>query len=252
MRRWKNLPSQPSRLSRKNPLLVWSANFPTIRPVLTRFFDPNVPSLKICGVVNPADAQMLVAENVDAMGVNFWPLSKRFVAPGEAAGFLAAVAGRILRVGVFVNADPQLPLQLFADGLIDLAQFHGDESPAYCGAMLANRLPFIKALPALPAALAEAHLYGAQGILIDTPAPGSYGGTGEAFDWSIAANFIKNHPDIPVILAGGITPANAAQAIAAVCPAAIDVASGAESSPAKKDRLKVSQLRLCLHPKLQA
>jgi phosphoribosylanthranilate isomerase len=132
---------------------------------------------------------------------------------------------------------------LFADGLIDVAQFHGDETPGYCAAMTAVGLPFIKALPALPAALADAHHFGAQAILIDTPAPGTYGGTGEAFDWSIAAEFIRSHPQIPVILAGGITAGNAAQAVAAVRPAAIDVASGAESSPGHKDLLKVCQIR---------
>ena len=216
--------------------------------MLARFLDPAVTSLKICGVVNASDALLLVEQNIDALGINFWPQSKRYIAPADAAGFLADIAGQILRVGVFVNADPELPLQLFADGLIDLAQFHGDESPAYCAAMAASGLPFIKALPALPDSLADAHLYGAQAILIDTPAPGTYGGTGEIFDWSIASDFIKNHPQIPVILAGGITAENAARAVAEVRPAAIDVASGAESSPRHKDLAKVCQIRNCLEP----
>ncbi len=220
--------------------------------MLTRFLDPAVPSLKICGVVTPADALMLVDQNVDALGVNFWPASKRFIAPEAAAGFLTEVAGRILRVGVFVNAAPALPLRLFAEGLIDVAQFHGDETPADCAVMVTAGLPFIKALPALPEALAQAPLFGAQAILIDTPAPGTYGGTGAVFDWSIAADFIRNHPHTPVILAGGITPANAAQAFSDVRPAAIDVASGAESAPGHKELAKILLLRRSLQAARQA
>jgi phosphoribosylanthranilate isomerase len=214
--------------------------------VLARFLDPATTSLKICGVTTVADAQMLVTERVDALGVNFWPHSKRFLDPAAAVGLLTATAGRILRVGVFVNADPQLPRDLFAAGLIDLAQFHGDESAAYCAAFAAAKLPFIKALPATAEALRDPLSYQPQAVLIDTPAPGSYGGTGHPFDWSLAVDFIQAHPQIPVLLAGGITPENAAAAATTVRPAAIDVASGAESAPGIKSLEKVRQLRAAL------
>jgi phosphoribosylanthranilate isomerase len=231
----------------KNP--TWPApEIPYPPRVLQRFLDPARPSLKICGVTTASDAIALADLGVHALGINFWPQSKRFLPATAAAAFLPALAGRILRVGVFVNADPALPRQLLADGLIDLAQFHGDESPAYCAAFAADSLPFIKALPATAAALADPHRYHAAAILIDTPAPATYGGTGTPFDWSIAATFIRNHPHLPVILAGGITPANAANAVTAVHPAAIDIASGAESSPGIKDLLKTQTLLDALQP----
>lgn len=210
--------------------------------VLARFLDPAAPALKICGVTRPDDAARLADLGVAALGVNFWPGSKRYVAPADAA-WLAPLAGRILRVGVFVNAPPELPLRLVADGLLDLAQLHGDESPADAAPLRAAGVPFLKALgPTAAADLAAVADFGAAGLLIDAHAPGTYGGTGHPADWHLAATFRASHPDIPLILAGGITPANAAAALAAVHPAALDVASGAESAPRVKDFAKIAAL----------
>lgn len=207
-----------------------------------RFLSPDAPALKICGVTMAADAERLASEAVDALGVNFWPNSKRYLAP-EKAEFLLDLAGRILRVGVFVNAGPDLPRALFEDGLIDLVQLHGDESPADAKPLLDAGIPFIKALGVRHAEdLERAHDFGAAGILLDAHAPGVYGGTGMTIDWDLARAFVTGNPDLPLILAGGITGENAADAIAAVGPAALDIASGAESSPGIKDFDKVSAL----------
>jgi len=180
---------------------------------------------------------------VDAMGINFWPQSKRYLSPEAANSILTDSHGRITRVGVFVNAEPSLPRQLLEDGLIDVAQFHGDESPEYCAPFADDSLPFIKAIGVSnKASLENITDYRASAILLDTPAPGVYGGTGEVFDWTHARAFIAQHPEIPVLLAGGITPKNASQAIKEVHPAAIDIASGAELSPGVKDFDKVAAL----------
>ena len=177
------------------------------------------------------------------MGINFWPHSKRYLSPEAARSLLMEASGRITRVGVFVNAEASLPRQLLEDGLIDIAQFHGDESPEYCAPFADDSLPFIKAIGVSNmASLDNITDYRASAILLDTPAPGVYGGTGEVFDWSHAIEFISTHPEIPVLLAGGITPANASQAIEEVHPAALDVASGAEVSPGIKDFEKVAAL----------
>ncbi len=209
-------------------------------PLLDDFLDPDHVSLKICGVTLADDAERLVAAGVPALGANFWPSSKRYLPPAAAA-WLGPLAGRILRVGVFVNADPALPLTLHREGLIDAVQLHGDESPDDAAPFRDAGVPFIKAVGVRTLAdLERAAAYGARALLLDAHAPGLYGGTGEVFDWSVAAAFKARHPEIPIILAGGIIPENTASAVTAVAPAAIDVASGAESSPGVKDFTKVA------------
>lgn len=207
-----------------------------------RFLSPSPTSLKICGVTLAEDALRLVELGVDALGANFWPHSKRYLAP-ERAAFLKEVEGRILRVGVFVNADLKLPARLVREGLIDVVQLHGDESPDDVVRLKEAGIPVIKALGVRALAdLHRAHEYQADSILLDAHAPGVYGGTGETIDWTLARRFVEENPQLPIILAGGITPDNAATAIAAVRPAALDVASGAEESPGVKDFVKVEAL----------
>ncbi|NNC89684.1 MAG: phosphoribosylanthranilate isomerase [Akkermansiaceae bacterium] len=207
---------------------------------LSTFLATARPSLKICGVRSGADAERLAGLGVEALGINFWPASKRFCDPEAAAGFLPGLAGRILRVGVFVNPEPAAVRDLLDRRLLDLLQFHGDESLPFCRQFEA---PFVKAIGVEnPDSLDGAAFDGARGILLDAHAPGAYGGTGETIDWALAANFIRQHPELPVILAGGITPDNAAEALDTVRPAALDVASGAESAPGVKDFAKVEAL----------
>lgn len=217
-------------------------------PMLARFLDPSTVSLKICGVTTSADAAALAGLGVEAVGANFWPESKRHLHPAG-AGWLRDHAGSFLRVGVFVNQDPELPLRLFRDGFIDVVQLHGDERPEDAMVYQDAGVPFIKAIGVKSAAdLAIAPRYGAAAVLLDAHAPGIYGGTGATFDWNAALTFKRDHPDIPMILAGGIVPENAAAAAAFVQPAALDVASGAEISPGVKDMAKVSALLAALKP----
>jgi phosphoribosylanthranilate isomerase len=214
---------------------------------LEKFLDPHVVSLKICGVTNPHDAGQLVTMGVDALGMNFWPKSKRYLAP-EQAQWLLDLAGKILRVGVFVNEPPEFPLRLVREGLLDVVQLHGDETPEDAAAFREVGVPFIKAIGVKTRAdLERATAFGAAGILLDAHAPGVYGGTGEVFDWEVASSFRRENPDLPVILAGGIVPENAGLAALSVKPAALDIASGAEISPGIKDFQKVSAFLTALH-----
>lgn len=215
--------------------------------LLVRFLDPSFVSLKICGVTLGDDALRLIDAGVDALGVNFWPQSKRYIAP-EKASWLQSLDGKILRVGVFVNENPELPLRLMEQGLIDVVQLHGDESPADASPYREAHIPFIKAIGVKTLEdLKQAAAFQAAAILLDAHAPGVYGGTGETFDWDAALDFKAHHPDLPIILAGGIVPDNAALAATTVMPAALDVASGAELAPGIKDFDKVAALLAALH-----
>jgi len=210
--------------------------------LLEQFLDPSVVSLKICGVTRADEAERLADMGVDALGVNFWPQSKRHLDPAQ-ADWLAELQGRILRVGVFVNADPEFALGLLRRGWIDVIQLHGDETPEDAQAYREAGVPFFKAIGVSGRdQLLQVSRYQARALLMDAHAPGVYGGTGETFDWGEAVSFQRRHPEVPVILAGGIVAENAAQAIEVVHPAALDVASGAELSPGLKDFDKVAQL----------
>lgn len=215
--------------------------------LLENFLDPTTVSLKICGVTTCADATRLVEMAVDALGVNFWPQSKRYLA-AEDATWLQELAGKILRVGVFVNQPSELPLRLVREGYLDAIQLHGDETPADAAVYRDAGVPFIKAIGVKTRAdLADAMSYGAAGVLLDAHAPGIYGGTGEVFDWEVASEFRRRHPELPVLLAGGIVPENAGLAAMSVMPAALDIASGAEISPGIKDFDKVAAFLAALH-----
>ena len=210
--------------------------------MLERFLNPKHTSLKVCGVRTKSDAEQLAELGVEALGVNFWPQSKRYLDPAE-AGFLPELQGRILRVGVFVNAGTQLPFRLHENGLIDVAQLHGDEPDEEILFLQDHGVPVFRALGiANGRDLEAAAECPADGVLLDAHAPGIYGGTGNTIDWDAAVGFVAIHPDVPVILAGGITPENAAEAARTVRPAAVDTASGSESAPGVKDMVKVVKL----------
>lgn len=239
-----------------NPIVI-SGGIVGFKPVILRygprmsslecFLDPATVSLKICGVTTRDDADQLVAMGVDAIGVNFWPRSKRYLAPAESI-WLKDLAGKILRVGVFVNEPPALPLRLVRDGYLDAIQLHGDEAPEDAAAFREQEVPFIKAIGVKTLTdLNRATEYGAAAVLLDAHAPGIYGGTGEVFDWEVASEFRRQHPRLPVILAGGIVPENAGLAAMSVQPAALDIASGAEVSPGIKDLKKVAAFLAALH-----
>ena len=144
-------------------------------------------------------------------------------------------------MGVFVNNARPLAVELFYEGLIDVVQLHGDESREDIEYFLDQNIPVIRAVSAknLPN---DPPLDKDFALLIDTPAGKDYGGTGKTFDWSIAREFVASHPELPILLAGGLNPTNAAAAVASVQPAALDIASGAETSPGVKDFDKINSL----------
>jgi len=214
---------------------------------LERFLNPAHVSLKVCGVTRRDDALELARLHVDAIGVNFWPGSKRHVAP-RAAAWLGEITGRILRVGVFVNQPADDATALWRDGLIDVIQLHGDEGRPHRDALLAAGAPFFQAFALVPGRTPGDIPEGPRAILLDAHAPGVYGGTGRAIDWQAAGLLRDARPDVPLILAGGITAENAAAAAAAVRPVALDTASGVESAPGIKDFDKITRLLAAIRP----
>ena len=222
----------------------WQAAF-NAQSSCVQLFPPNETVLKICGITRLEDGEMLAELGVHALGANFFPPSKRYLAPEVAPEILLPLAGKILRVGVFVNESLERILALHREGLIDVAQLHGDEPPEDAAALKGEGLAVIKALPA--DRLDEADSYDVEALLIDTPAGSDYGGTGKVFDWSVAREFLVDRSGTPVLLAGGITPENAARAVSTVNPAGLDLASGAESAPGIKDRDKVLALLAALN-----
>lgn len=185
--------------------------------------------IKFCGLTRPDDIAQAVALGVDALGFVMWPKSSRSITPEALQVLAAQVPAFVTRVGLFVNQPAELIEQCLPH--LDLIQFHGDESAAFCQQF---GRPWIKALRMrddLDLHQAASEYAAAQALLLDAYRPGVPGGTGETFDWSrIPASFEK-----PVILAGGLTADNIAAAVAQVAPYAVDVSGGIEASPGVKD-----------------
>jgi phosphoribosylanthranilate isomerase len=197
-------------------------------------------AVKICGITRGDEAEAIVAAGADALGINFWPKSKRFIALAEAAPWLRELAGRVPRVAVTVNATDDELRALHESGVIDWIQLHGDETPDRVTSLTQQGLPVFKALGVKDRTLLEtAAAFASPTLLLDAYAPNEYGGSGETMDWALGAEAVRLWPDRQIVLAGGLTPENIAEAVRQVRPAGVDVASGVESSPGRKDLEKV-------------
>ena len=206
---------------------------------------PNLPSpqIKICGLTRLEDALVCADVGINAIGINFWPKSKRFHSFAQASKWMDAVPSSLTRVAVFVNAPENEVLEIMSSGLLEVAQFHGDESPAYVQKMLDQGLTCIRVLSLrTPQDLQKISSCPTNTILLDAYQPGLYGGTGRTCDWELATQAVQTFPEKRIILSGGLTPANAAQAQREVHPAALDLASGVEISPGVKDAALIRQL----------
>ncbi|MCL2761229.1 MAG: phosphoribosylanthranilate isomerase [Desulfuromonadales bacterium] len=190
--------------------------------------------VKICGITTVEDAIEAAKAEADALGFVFYEKSSRYILPIKAASIIRELPPFIQTVGLFVNEEPE-KINWTADFCgLDIVQLHGDETPDDC--MEVNRR-VIKAFRVKDdSSFKNIARYNIAGYLLDACVEGEYGGTGEKFNWSLAAQATK---DYPVILAGGLTPENVAEAIKAVKPYAVDVSSGVESAPGRKDIEKV-------------
>ena len=187
-------------------------------------------TVKICGITTHAAAEAAAAAGADAVGLMFFAGSPRHVTIEKAAEISAVLPPQIVRVGVFVNAEEALIQEAMGACTLNILQFHGDESPEDCARF---NVMTIKALRVKgPETLDEMGDYGVDGFLLDAFSETARGGTGESFDWELAAR--ARELGRPIFLAGGLTPENVAEAVRTVQPFAVDVSSGVEITPGEK------------------
>jgi phosphoribosylanthranilate isomerase len=193
--------------------------------------------VKICGITNRQDALDAIELGVSALGFNLFPGSKRFIEFDREAEWIASLPPFVTRVAVLVNSPLKDALQIASHRAIDMVQLHGDEDEAYCAQLARAGRSFIKALRlADGSAVDGANRFSTRHVLLDAHSAGSFGGTGTLLDLDLASECARRHPDLALLLAGGLTPVNVASAIRAVRPYAVDVATGVESSARSKSR----------------
>ncbi|MDA8427872.1 MAG: phosphoribosylanthranilate isomerase [Geobacteraceae bacterium] len=191
--------------------------------------------VKICGITSPEDAFTAIEAGADALGFVFYSASPRHVSPEQAAAIIRGLPPFVQTVGLFVNEDSAIVNSIADQCGLDVIQLHGEETPEYCESirrriLKAFRVKDITILDALPK-------YRVAGYLLDAWSPAAHGGTGQTCNWEIAAEAV--HRGERIILAGGLTPENIAESIRQVRPFGVDVSSGVESAPGRKDASKL-------------
>ena len=188
-------------------------------------------TVKICGITSEADALAAAEAGADAIGLMFYEGSPRHVTLEQAKAISAALPQHVMRVGVFVNAEEAFVHQALTECMLNILQFHGDETPEEC-----SRYP-VMTLKAFRVqgeeTLAELEAYPSAGYLLDAYVKDALGGTGATFNWDLAVR--AQEFGKPIFLAGGLTPENVVEAVRKVQPFGVDVSSGVESEPGRKD-----------------
>jgi phosphoribosylanthranilate isomerase len=193
--------------------------------------------IKICGITNADDALAAVDMGADLLGFNFYPKSKRYITVDKAHAIINKLPTFVDTVGLFVNATAEEVREVVGEGMLNWIQLHGDETPAFCDSLSDVGVKIIKAIRVRSKKDIESvRNYFVDVILLDAYDAKLYGGTGKVFDWKLVSNIQQR-----IFLAGGITPENAVEAIE-VGVYGIDICSGVESAPGKKDHEKMRKL----------
>jgi phosphoribosylanthranilate isomerase len=194
--------------------------------------------VKVCGITCLEDAVMALEQGVDALGFNFFPKSPRYIRPQDAHAIIRRLPPFAVPVGLFVNVPESKHVSETARAAgIQVLQLQGDESPEYCSELA--DWPLIKAFRIGDEGVPDnLEAYSVQSILLDAKHGALFGGTGKSFDWNLTRKIRSLHP---IILAGGLRPDNVREAIRVVNPYAVDVCSGVESAPGKKDAGKLME-----------
>jgi phosphoribosylanthranilate isomerase len=193
--------------------------------------------VKICGIRTLDEAECAVEAGAVMLGFNFWPASPRYIKPGAAKLIIDKLPGGVSSIGVFVNESAEKIIDINRETGLSAIQLHGDESPAECKNL--SGLSVIKAMRVGEGFRVERICeYGVDTVLLDASLKGRYGGTGVTFDWSIAA---RARAYAKIILAGGLNAENVKEAIQIARPFAVDVCSGVEAAPGRKDFAKMRE-----------
>jgi len=191
--------------------------------------------VKICGVTSVADAQMAAEAGADLIGLMFYERSPRYITLPTAVEISRALPPFVMRAGVFVNPEPDFVMRAIAECGLHLLQFHGDEPSEFCTQFGLMSLKAVRVRDA--ASIQTLANYQTDAFLLDAHSKSGLGGTGEKFNWELAKD--AQQFGKPIFLAGGLTPENVADAVRQVQPFGVDVSSGVESAPGKKDPAKV-------------
>jgi phosphoribosylanthranilate isomerase len=197
-------------------------------------------AVKICGLTSHEDALAAVEAGADFLGFNTWSGTKRFIDLEKAANWIATLPRPARRVALLVNAPRAEVERIAALPFIDALQLHGDEDAAFCAWAASLGRPMIKAIRLRDAgAIADAANFSTRHVLLDAHVAGEFGGTGARADLELVRRFKAGHPALHLWLAGGLNPENVAAAVREVRPAVVDVSSGVESAPGRKDPEKM-------------
>jgi phosphoribosylanthranilate isomerase len=191
--------------------------------------------VKICGITSVSDAAAAVDAGADAVGLMFCPTSPRLISLDTAQAIARQLPSFVLRVGVFAAPAPEDVLCAMRQCGLNLLQFHGQETPEFCRQFGMMTMKAFRIRDAQ--SLLEIQEFSTDAVLLDSFTPGKAGGTGETFNWALAVEAAKFGK--PIFLAGGLTPENVAEAVRMVRPFGVDVSSGVEQSPGKKDPKKM-------------
>jgi len=192
--------------------------------------------VKICGITNEPDALAAIEAGADALGFNLVRRSKRYIDIDRAAGWIEDLPKQVCKVAVMADPNWEDACRITQLAFVDALQLHGNESPEFCRRLADAGIPFAKAVPVTASkSLAGLPSYFTDTMILDSSAGGIFGGTGKPFPWKFAPEFVRHHPRITVILAGGLNAENVSEAIAAVRPHGVDVTTGVEISPGQKD-----------------
>jgi phosphoribosylanthranilate isomerase len=192
--------------------------------------------VKICGITNEADALAAVEAGADALGFNLVRQSKRYIDLEAAAGWIDKLPTEICKVAVVANPSWEDALRISRLPFVDALQLHGNESPDFCRSLAEAGVRFAKALPMADSkSLVDIPDFFTNTLILDSASGPEFGGRGKVFPWNLARQFVEAHSSVNVILAGGLNAQNVSGAIKEVRPSGVDVTTGVEASPGRKD-----------------